>query len=51
MIAYRDCSDGDTYALIATVCRGAPKRSYTFAVEMLSALIIGWWLIWQAVSP
>jgi hypothetical protein len=51
MSTYPDCSDGDTYAFVASVGRRAPRRSYTFWAEMLSALVIGWWLIWQAVIP
>lgn len=49
MFAFRDCADCDTYALVATVCRRAPRRAYDFRLEMLGALVIGWWLIWQAL--
>ncbi len=47
MLVFPNCADCDTYALVATVCQGAPRRPYAFSVEMLSALIIGWWLLWQ----
>ncbi len=50
MPEFPNCADCDTYALVATVCQGAPRRPHTYWFEMLSALITGWWLIWQVVS-
>jgi hypothetical protein len=45
-----ECADCDTYALAATILRRTPKR-YEFRLEMLSALVLGWWLMWQAALP
>jgi len=46
MRAAPDCADCDTYALVTVMCR-PPARQYAFWLEMVSALIVGWWIIWQ----